>query len=557
VSALATPSGRVVLRHVRDLLRPHRERLVVLAAVTVLGAVASTAAPLLVRSAVDGASGGSAGPVQRAALGIALLGLVAAGATAARLRLWGTVAEAVLAELRRRALDRVLALTPPHLSRIGRGDVLARTTGDVEVLGEAARLSLPVLVRSAAVLALAAAVLLRVSPPLAAVALAGLVGGVLSARRLLHRTEVLYPRYRAAYSASLAVLRETLVGVRVVQGHGRQRERAAAYRAANQAVVDRYADGTRARNGFFPVIIALQGAATIATLAAGAAMVSSGAASVGTLSAAVLGTVALYSPVSQLADVLDQLQTARAALGRVVALLDLPPSLPAPPVPRPAPADGTLALEGVRFGYSPGRPVLDGVDLTLSPGEVVALVGESGAGKSTLAALAARWADPGSGRVTLGGTDLRDLAPEDLRRAVVVVPQEGHLVRGSVADNVRIARTEASDDEVLDALDRLGLRTWAQGLPDGVGTQVGSGGGALSAGERQLVSLARVALADPQVVVLDEATSSLDPATAALVDAALRRAMAGRSVLLVAHRLQSAERADRVVRVEGGRVWWS
>ncbi|SDQ35818.1 ABC transporter ATP-binding protein [Quadrisphaera sp. DSM 44207] len=551
---LATPPARSVLRHVRDLLRPHRARLGVLAVAVVLGALATTAAPLLVRSAVDGALAGREAAVPRAALGIAALALLAGAATAVRLRLWGAVAEGVLAELRGRCLRRVLALSPPQLSRTGRGDVLARTTGDVEVLGEAARLSLPVLVRGLTVLVLAAAVLLGVSAPLAGVAVLGLVGGGLSARRLLRRTTVLYPRYRASSGAALSVLRETLVGVRVVQGHGREAERAAAYGAANLEVVERYADGTRARNGFFPVVIALQSATALAVLAVGAAMASAGAASVGTVSAAVLATVALYSPVTQLTEVLDQLQTARAALGRVVALLDLSPSLEVPDDPRPLPDDGTLAVDGVRFGYRPGQLVLDGVDLVVSPGEVVALVGESGAGKSTLAALAARWADPDAGRVTLGGTDLRDLAPEQLRRAVVVVPQDGHLVRGSVADNVRLARPEASDAEVLGALARLGLRAWAERLPHGVRTPVGHGGGALSAGERQLVALARVALADPQVVVLDEATSVLDPDTAALVDTALHRALQGRAVLLVAHRPDSVQRADRVVRLDRGRV---
>jgi len=551
---LATPSARAVLRHVGALLRPHRGRVVLLAAAVGVGALAATAAPLLVRSAVDGVLAGTTGALDRAALGIAVLGVVAGVVTAVRLRLWGAVAEAVLADLRRQALARVLALSPPQLSRLGRGDVLSRTTGDLEVLGEAARLSLPVLVRASAVLVLAAVVLAGLSLPLAGVAVLGLAVVGWSARRLLRRTTVIYPRYRSDFGAALGLMRESLVGVRVVQGLGREAERSAAYGAANQQVVDRYGEGTRARNAFFPVVIAVQSAAALATLAAGAALVSAGSASVGTVSAAVLGTVALYTPVSQLADVLDQVQTARAALGRVVALLDLAPSLDAPEVPLPVPADGTLAVDGVRFAYGPGRWVLDGVDLVVSPGEVVALVGESGAGKSTLAALAARWADPDAGRVTLGGTDLRDLAPEELRRAVVVVPQEGHLVRGSVADNVRLAHPDASDADVLAAMDRIGLREWAEGLPSGVGTAVGHGGGALSAGERQLVSLARVALADPQVVVLDEATSALDPATAALVDTALHRALEGRAVLMVAHRPDSVARADRVVRLAGGRV---
>jgi ABC-type multidrug transport system fused ATPase/permease subunit len=340
----------------------------------------------------------------------------------------------------------------------------------------------------------------------------------------------------------------------VVQAFGRQADRSDAYGRLNHRVVDRYGEGTRAHNGFFPVIIAVQSLVTVALLVVGGRMVSTGTASLGTVSAAVLGVATLYQPVGQLAEVLDQLQTARAALGRVVALLELPPGLPVPAVPRRLPAGGTLAVHGARFGYVPDRQVLDGVDLVIEPGEVVGLVGESGAGKSTLAALVARWADRHHGRVTLGGTDLRELSPDGLRRAVAVLPQEGHLVRGTVADNVRLAHPEADDQQVVHAFDRLGLRNWVENLREGVRTRVGHGGGSLSAGERQLVALARVALADPRVMVLDEATSSLDPATAALVDTALHRALAGRAVLLVAHRPESAIRASRVVELVGGRL---
>jgi ABC-type multidrug transport system fused ATPase/permease subunit len=537
------------------LLRPHRPRLCVLAVVTLLGALASACVPLLVRRGVDdGVLADRPGAVQQVAAALAGLAVTTGVVTAVRVWLSGTVTEAVLAELRRMTTVRVLALTPPELRGIGPGDVLARATGDVETLGQASRQSVPVLVRNVTLVSLATAVLLHISLPLGAVGLVGLLVVAAAGRRLLRRTRVIYPGYRNELGALLATMRETLVGVRVVQAFGGQDHRANAYGRLNQRVVDRYAEGTRARNGFFPVMISVQSVVTVTMVAVGAAMVSAGAASVGTVSAAVLSVTALYRPVGQLAEMVDQLQSARAALGRVVALLDLRPRLPAPAVPRRLPDGGTLAVRGARFSYVGGRQVLDGVDLVIEPGEVVAVVGESGAGKSTLAALVARWADPEDGQVTLGGTDLRDLSAEGLRRAVTVVPQEGHLVRGTVADNVRLARPDADDGQVVEAFARLGLREWVEGLREGVGTRVGNGGASLSAGERQLVALARVALADPRVVVLDEATSSLDPATAALVDTALHRVLAGRAVLMVAHRPESARRAHRVVELVAGRV---
>ncbi|MDP9393177.1 MAG: ATP-binding cassette domain-containing protein, partial [Actinomycetota bacterium] len=226
---------------------------------------------------------------------------------------------------------------------------------------------------------------------------------------------------------------------------------------------------------------------------------------------------------------------------------------PARPLPLPV-AAAPLMLRGVTFAYDAPRPVLRGVDLTVEPGESVALVGESGAGKSTLARVAARLADPATGTVAYGDVPLRDLAPDDLRRVVVMAPQEGALVTGTLADNIRLGRPDASDDELAAVVEQLGLGAWVATLPHGLATRVGAGGRALSAGERQLVGLARIPVAAPRLVVLDEATSALDMLTSRLVEEALSRALEGRSVLLVAHRATTAARADRVVVLRDGLV---
>src|SRR3954452_21554544 len=252
---LPAPAARTVFRHVRRLLRPHWLRLSAVAVVTVLGALASTSVPLLVRHGIDdGVLAGRPGPVQAAAVAIAGLAVLGGAVTAVRVRLSGTVTEAVLAELRRATTLRVLALTPPELRRIGGGDVLARATGDVETVGQAGRQSLPVLVRGLTLVTLAAAVLLRISLPLGAIGLVGLLVIAVAGRRLLGRTRVIYPRSRGDLVALLATMRETLAGIRIVQGFGRQDDRANVYGRLNQRAVERYAEGTRARNAFFPVV---------------------------------------------------------------------------------------------------------------------------------------------------------------------------------------------------------------------------------------------------------------------------------------------------------------
>lgn len=222
--------------------------------------------------------------------------------------------------------------------------------------------------------------------------------------------------------------------------------------------------------------------------------------------------------------------------------------------PQRLPARGALTLDGVTFGYVPGRPVLHDLSLSVPAGSSLALVGPTGAGKTSIARLLGRLADPDTGAVRFGGIDLRTADPDELRRRILLSPQEAHLFPGSVADNVRLAAPAASDDDVVAALDAVGALEWVRGLPDGVRTRVGDGGAALSAGQQQLVALARIVVADPAVVLLDEATAALDPATGAAVDQALRTALAGRTVVVIAHRLPTAATCDVIAVIEHGRL---
>jgi ATP-binding cassette subfamily B protein len=279
-----------------------------------------------------------------------------------------------------------------------------------------------------------------------------------------------------------------------------------------------------------------------------------GVVTVGTVAAFVLYLNNLFEPVQQLSQLYNTVQSAGAGLNKIFGVFDTPPSIVERPGAVDLPTGGPLTLEHVTFGYGDNEPVLHDVSLVVQPGERLALVGPTGAGKSTVAKLLARFYDPRMGRVDMHGVDLRDATLTSLRERIVVVPQEGFLFAGSVRDNVRVGRADATDDDIEHAVDVLGLRDRFDALPDGLETEVRERGSRLSAGERQLVSLCRAALADPTVLVLDEATSNLDPGTEHSVEQALERLMEGRTVIVVAHRLSTAARADRIAVVDDGRI---
>jgi ATP-binding cassette subfamily B protein len=262
----------------------------------------------------------------------------------------------------------------------------------------------------------------------------------------------------------------------------------------------------------------------------------------------------LFEPVQQLSQLFNMVQSATASLHKLYGLVDEPIEIDEPADGVAVPADRPIVLEGVTFGYAGGEPVLSDIDIEIAPGERVAFVGPTGAGKSTMAKLIARFYDPTAGRVRIGDVDLHDIRLRSLREEVVVVPQEGYLFSGTIADNIRVARPTATDDEVSDAVARIGVLDRFAQLPDGLATEVRERGSRLSAGEKQLVSLARAALADPSVLILDEATSSVDPGTEAAVEAAMETLMRDRTVIAIAHRLSTSERCDRVAVVSGGRL---
>jgi ATP-binding cassette subfamily B protein len=364
-----------------------------------------------------------------------------------------------------------------------------------------------------------------------------------------------YLSIRDRIGMMLSSLQEGISGVRVIQAFTREQVEVDRFGARNRTLYDAHMRSVRIQAWYLPVIEFAGLGTTALVIGLGGWMVTEDIVTIGTIAFFVLSLSNLFDPVQQLSQLFNTVQSAGAGVNKLYALLDTPVD-----VPERAdggvelPDTGAIEVQDVTFAYAGGAPVLRDVDLVITPGERIALVGPTGAGKSTLAKLIARLYDPTSGRVTFGGVDLRDASLASLRRRMTVVPQEGFLFNGTIRDNVRIGRPDATDAEVEAALEIIGVRERFEALPDGLETEVRERGSRLSAGEKQLVSLSRAALADPTVLVLDEATSSLDPGTEALAEQALERLMHGRTVVVIAHRLSTSERADRVGVVDGGRL---
>jgi ATP-binding cassette, subfamily B, bacterial len=542
-----------VLARTRDFLRPYR-RLIALAALGIAGSTAiQIAGPALIKYAIDnGIARRDEGPVRTAAL--IYLGLVVLRPFCERLVVVcsARAGERFLGSLRVAAYEHLQRLSVPFFESERAGVLVARLTSDVQTLTTFTRQVLVEVVGSVLLLAVTAIVLIALSPMLAAVTLVSFPLLVVSAWSYQRRSHPSWLGVRERVADTMASLQEGITGVKVVKAFRRERQLFERYRTRSRALVGAWRHVSIVNISFFATIAFAQALSTAAVIGVGGWLVWRGSVTIGTLVAFALYLISLFDPIGRLGDWLSEFQSGRAALTKIVTLLETPVTVRGGA--RELPHDGALRTERVSFRYGDGALVLDDVSLTVRPGEHLALVGPTGAGKSTLAKLLTRQYDPTVGVVRFGGVDLRAGRLESLRRRIVFVPQEGHLFSGTLADNVRLGRADASDDEVREALQLIGALARFEALPDGLETDVRTRGVRLSSGERQLVSLARVALADPAVIVLDEATSSLDPATEALVERALAALSRGRTVITIAHRLSTAERADRVAVIEGGKL---
>jgi ATP-binding cassette, subfamily B, bacterial len=535
------------------ILRPQR-RLIVLAGLAMIGAtVVSLASPLLVKLAIDrGIEGHDVHAIDLIA--VLYIGLVVVRPILERVIVLcsARAGERFLGDLRVAAYDKLQELSMPFFEQTRAGVLVSRLTADVQTLTTFTRLVLVEVVGSVLLFIVSIVILVLLSPLLSLVMLVSVPVLVWSSLRYGKRSRPAFLALRDRVADTMSSLQEGLAGVRVVQSFGQETDRYASYRKRSNAQVSAWRRISLVNIGFFPAIAFAQSLALAAVLIAGGYLEQQGRVTVGTIVAFALYLISLFDPIARLGDWFSEFQSGRAALAKIAALLEEPVTVPGGAATLPL--TGPLVAEHLTFAYGDDDPAVIGVSLQIEPGEQVALVGATGAGKSTLAKLLVRAYDPNDGRVTFGGIDVRAAQLGDLRRRIMFVPQEGHLFSGTIAENIRLGRPDASDEETREALRRIGALERFELLPGGLQTDVRSRGVRLSSGERQLVSLARVALADPSVIVLDEATSSLDPQTEAAVERALAVLSQGRTMITIAHRLSTAERADRVALMEASRL---
>lgn len=476
---------------------------------------------------------------------LVVVALVQGAATGLGLSLVSRLGETVLALLRERFVDRALHLPLERVEGAGSGDLTARVTGDVSLIADAVRNALPELARSVLAIVLTLGALALLDWRFFLAALLAFPVQAHTARWYLRNAAPLYAEQRVANGAQQQQLLDTIGGGPTVRAFRLEKEHTGQVTARSWSVVGLTMRGVRLILRFYSRLHLAEFTGLAAVLVVGFLLVRADAVSIGTATAAALYFHSLFTPVNSALILIDDAQSATAGLARLVGVADL-----APPVQpeRPAvPQDASVTVRGLTHAYRTGHPVLHGVDLTLAPGERVALVGASGAGKTTLAKIVAGIHRPREGTVLIGGADLDALGPAAVRRAVALITQEVHVFAGPLADDLRLARPGATDAELREALDRVDALTWADLLPDGLTTVVGEGGHRLTSAQAQQLALARLVLADPPVAVLDEATAEAGSAGARALEKAAARAVDGRTALIVAHRLTQAATADRVV----------
>jgi ATP-binding cassette subfamily B protein len=552
-------------RLVGELLRPHRAAVVLAGVLLVAENAVMLAGPLLVALAIDtgvpAALEGRPGPLAAAIAGYAATGVAGAGLRAGFLLLSGRVGQDLLLDLRRRVFGHGQRLSLDFHESFTSGRLISRLTSDMDALSDLLEKGLDGLFGAVLSLVGVTVLLIWIDPLLAAVVLAGFAPLLLLTRWFQRRSRASYRRTRSTVARLIVHFVESVNGIRAVQAFRRERR--------NDEIMDGLSGAYRDANttafltvAWFVAGVRLVGNLTLAlVLLLGGLRVVDGTLALGALTAFMLYLRRFYDPLDELAQFFNSYQSAAAALEKISSVLDTPVGVPEPqrPVRLPAPVRGELEFDRVRFAYarSAERTVLPEFTLRVPAGQTVALVGATGAGKSTLAKLAARFYDPTEGAVRLDGVDLRDVADAELRSALVMITQEAFLFSGSVADNIAMghrAGTVPSREEVVAAAAAVGAREFVEALPEGFDTDVRKRGGRLSAGQRQLVALARVVLADPAVVILDEATSSLDIPSERAVQDALETVLAGRTAVIIAHRLSTVLIADRVLVLADGRI---
>ncbi len=559
-----TPTGGLRLAGgsralIRELARPHRARLTLTSLVILLDQAVSVSGPLLIAYGIDTAvpaiRNGDPGPLY---LAVALYLATAFGGALTRLlfvRLSARLSQDILLALRRRVFDHAQRLSVSFHEKHTSGRIIARLTSDLETIDETLQTGTDELIAGLLSVVAISGVLLWLDPGLGAVSLLAFLPLFVVTRWFQRRSLAIYRGSRSAVASLIVQFTETMNGLRAVQTFRREHRNSRFFAADNDAFAHHDGGALVLAGIFSPAVRLIGNVVLTGVMVLGAVEVVRGSMDIGVLAAFLLYLRRMYDPMDELAMFYNQAQSAAAALEKIATLLAQRPSVAAPtdPIPMPS-ATGELRFDGVGFGYLTERTVLPRFDLAVPAGQTVALVGATGAGKTTLARLIARFYDPTEGRVLLDGVDIRGVADEDLRAAVVMVTQEAFLFSGSVADNIALGRPSASRAEVEAAAEAVGAGAFVRTLPQGYDTDVRKRGGRLSAGQRQLIAFARAFLADPAVLILDEATASLDIPSERAVQAALHRVLHGRTAVIIAHRLSTVSIADRVLVMHDGRI---
>ncbi|MBZ4019026.1 ABC transporter ATP-binding protein [Streptomyces purpurogeneiscleroticus] len=549
---LPVGSPATVRSYVAGLIRRHRKAFVLLVTVNAVAVVASMVGPYLLGDLVEDLADGARDLHLERTIGLFVLALVIQTVFVRLVRLRGAMlGERMLADLREDFLVRSVGLPPGVLERAGTGDLLSRITTDIDRLANAMREAVPQLSIGVVWIGLLVGALGVTAPPLALSVLVPLPLLIVGCRWYFKRAPSAYRSEAAGYAAVSAALTETVDAGRTIEAHrlGDRRIRLSEQRVREWTQWERYT--LYLRSVLFPVINATHTINLGAVLMLGGVFVLQGWMTLGQLTTGALLSQMMIEPISMVLRWYDELQVAQVSIARLVGVREIEPEAADE---RITPDGRHVHADEVRFGYRAGVDVLHDVSLQVRPGSRVALVGPSGAGKSTLGRLLAGIYAPRKGEITLGGAELSRMPAERVRAHVALVNQEHHVFVGSLRDNLLLARTGADDAELWAALGAVDADGWARGLAEGLDTEVGSGGHALTPAQAQQIALARLVLADPHTLVLDEATSLLDPRAARHLERSLGKVLDGRTVVAIAHRLHTAHDADVIAVVEDGRI---
>lgn len=539
----------------------HSQRRLILSSLVfvLIGTLVTLAGPILVRFAIDNGikvkDGSALNQVVVLYVIVTIIGYFAGRLQYITINRAG---EGFLRELRITVFDKLQKQSMTYFDREKAGVLVSRMTADIESMAELIQFGLLQFVSAFLLLCLATILLFVMSWQLSFVTMLVIPMLIIASIRFQRTSNHAYLDVREKVGNNLSTLQEGITGVRVIQAYGQEENRSEHFRQSNRALFDSHMHSVRISTWYFGLVEFAGIAATGAIIGVGGWLVHRDSVTIGTVTAFVLLLANLFDPVQQLSQLYNTVQSSTAALHKLIGIIDAVPDVAEVDQPTELPPHGAIVVDRVTFGYAGSdRPALSDISISVADGERLALVGPTGAGKSTLAKLMARLYDPSAvdgvaGCVSFGGVDLRLSSMTDLRQRIIVVPQEGFCFGGTIRENIQIARPEATDAEVEQALESIGALDRFAEFPEGLETDVRERGSRLSAGERQLIALARAALVDPAVLVLDEATSNLDPGTEAVVEHALETLMTGRTVIVVAHRLTTVRRADRIGVIDHG-----